>query len=247
MLKDERQAAVLSLLEEHGYLSVGFLTEKLHYSPATLRRDIRALIRAGYAQKAYGGVALASEEKPLSLRGHDHSAEKAALAAHAADLVKDGDSVFIAASSSTASLLRPLLKKKDLCVVTTDLSLALDFERAGVRVFCIGGLVSGGVTSGPLAAEFASRLSYDVAFFSVTGFSDTGEMSVRSEDFACLLGAVLPRAEKRVCLLIDEKRGKRAFFSAGDASLATHVIGHAPFPPSLTARYPGTVFLSAEK
>ena len=235
------------MLEQEGYLSVGFLTEKLHYSPATLRRDIRALVRAGYAQKAYGGVALAAEGKPISLREHEYSAEKAALAARACALVNDGDTVFIAASSSTAALFRPLLKKKDLCVVTTDLSLALDFERAGVRVFAIGGLVSGGATGGPLAIEAAARLSYDVAFFSVTGFSEDGEMSVRAEAFAALLAAVLPRAEKRVCLLIDEKRGKRALFSAGDASLATHVIGYAPFPASLVVRYPETVFLSAKE
>lgn len=247
MLKDERQAAVLAMLEEEGYLSVGFLTEKLHYSPATLRRDIRALVRAGYAQKAYGGIALASNVKPLFLRGHEHSAEKAAVAARAAELVSDGDTVFIAASSSTAALFRPLLEKKDITVVTTDLSLALDFERAGVRVFIVGGLLAGGVAGGAVAAEGIARLSYDIAFFSVTGFSDAGELSVHSEEFGALLTAALPRAERRVCLLIDKKRGKRAFCTVGTAANVTHMVGEKPFPDEITSRYPTTVFLSAKE
>ena len=43
MLKDERLDKIMELLSLHKYLSVDFLVNHLHYSPATVRRDITKL------------------------------------------------------------------------------------------------------------------------------------------------------------------------------------------------------------
>lgn len=247
MLKDERQAAIMALLEERSYLSVDFLCKTLHYSPATLRRDIRALVRAGLAHKSYGGIALGGTVKPLAVREHEFSAEKAAVAACSASLLRDGDTVFVAGSSSTAHLLRPLAACRDITVVTTDLQMALALERLGVRVFSTGGALKDGMCVGPMAADALRRLHYDIAFFSVAGLSEDGELSVFSEAFGLLLQEVIARADRAVCLCIGEKLGRRAFFSVGDLSSLTHLISDVPLSPALTARYPSTAFLVAKK
>ena len=247
MLKDERKEAIMALLEQNKYQSVDELVSALHYSPATIRRDIRALVCAGKAKKSYGGIALDTSDKPMVVRAHEFSTEKGTLAKRGSTLVGDGDTVFIAGSSTTAHLLRPLCEKKGLTVVTNDPTLALSFEERGVRTYVTGGSLQGGMLTGPLATASVAAFSFDALFFSVTGISETGALSVHSEAFASLLSALFSRAEKRVCLAVDAKHGARAPFAVGDLSAVTHLVGNTPPAATLAARYPGTVFLSTEK
>ena len=181
MLKEERSDKIMELLRLHKYLSVDFLAEHLHYSPATVRRDITKLEKMGYAKKSYGGISLNDHTKPIIIREHEFSSEKSALCRSASKLVGDHDTVFIAGSSTTSQLVRFLADKKDITVVTTDLRLALSVEKMGIKCYCSGGLLKDGILTGCIANSTIQNLCYDICFFSVTGISDSGEMTVMTE------------------------------------------------------------------
>ena len=56
MLAQERQDRITQLVEEHGSVSGSALVEELGASPATIRRDIETLARAGRVIKVHGGA-----------------------------------------------------------------------------------------------------------------------------------------------------------------------------------------------
>lgn len=246
MLKDERLDKIMELLRIHKYLSVDFLVNHLHYSPATVRRDITQLEKMGHAKKSYGGICLNEHAKPIIIREHEFAAEKMLLCQRAAELVRDHDTVFIAGSSTTSYLGRFLADKKDVTVVTIDLRLALSLEKMGIKCYCTGGLVRDGMLTGCLANSTLRQLNYDICLFSVTGISDAGELTVITEDFGALMKDVFDRSDKSVCLCVDSKIGKRTFFSIGTLSDVTHVVSNRPFSDELVSRYPNTEFIVAD-
>ena len=56
MLQKERTNAILAILQENGYVPVKFLVEKLHYSNATINRDLNLMQKQGLVKRSYGGV-----------------------------------------------------------------------------------------------------------------------------------------------------------------------------------------------
>ena len=58
MLKNERAERIVEILREQKYTTVQMLVDRLHYSPATVRRDLVYLEGLGLVEKSYGGVSL---------------------------------------------------------------------------------------------------------------------------------------------------------------------------------------------
>lgn len=55
MYQKERLEQIMELLERHGYLTVQYLTEQLHYSAATVNRDLHMLEQMQKIRRSYGG------------------------------------------------------------------------------------------------------------------------------------------------------------------------------------------------
>ena len=246
MLKDERLDTIMGLITERKYITVDELTKKLHYSPATVRRDITQLVKLGYAKKSYGGVCLNEHARPIIIREHEGVPEKERICRKAAELVHDNDTVFIAGSSTTFHLGKYLAKKKDVTVITTDTRLALDLEGRGVRCYLTGGLMKDGMLNGYFAVAALRQMRYDICFFSATGLSGDGEITVVSEEFGMMLDEIFRRSERRVCLCTDAKFGRSAFFSVGTLDKVSCLISNVPADRTLTERYDKTEFLVSD-
>jgi DeoR/GlpR family transcriptional regulator of sugar metabolism len=119
----------------------------------------------------------------------------------------------------------------------------MSLEKMGIKTYCTGGLLCDGMLTGCLATSTLRQLSYDVCFFSVSGISDDGELTVVTEDFGTLLQAVFRRSKKSVCLCVDSKIGRRAFFSIGTLDVITHIISNVTFRNEIVSQYIGTEFI----
>ncbi|MCX8725966.1 DeoR/GlpR transcriptional regulator [Lactobacillus panisapium] len=53
---NERQEYLLMLLKEKNYLTIDELSKVLHYSPSTVRRDLKKLSSKGLVKRIHGGV-----------------------------------------------------------------------------------------------------------------------------------------------------------------------------------------------
>lgn len=119
MLKSERKQIILSQLKQDGFVTLENLTVLLSdTSESTIRRDLDELAADGKLKRVHGGAESIhglKEEIANSQKAIRNVQEKAQLAGYAADLIKEGDVVFLEAST-TNELLIPHLSNRQVTV-----------------------------------------------------------------------------------------------------------------------------------
>ena len=113
MYQKERLENILQLVKQYGYVTVKYLVSSLHYSNATVNRDLNALVAQGSVRRSYGGVEYIDKKGvPLPFRYHFMRTEKLKIGKKAAEFVRDGDTVFIDASTTAECMTEFLIDKK---------------------------------------------------------------------------------------------------------------------------------------
>ena len=87
-----RQEQILHILEKRKYVTVRYLCDTLHYSSATINRDLNAMQIVGLVKRSYGGVEFVEKSHhlpPLPQRQIYMKKEKRRLARAAAELIED--------------------------------------------------------------------------------------------------------------------------------------------------------------
>ena len=244
MLKEERLNEIMNLLKVHKFVSVDFLVKELHYSPATIRRDINALANSGVVKKVHGGIGL--DEYSVTIREHENIENKRKLCVEAAKLIGDHSTIFLIGSSTTYILSTLLLGKADLTVITSDLKLAMHFGKNGVNCYCIGGKVYGNAIAGAVAIDELRRFHMDLCIFSVSAIADDGNISSRDENFAQMVRELLYRADKSICLCVADNWGKEKLISCGNVADIDYLITDREDIQQLRTKFPGTQFIHAK-
>lgn len=120
----ERQRQILSLLGKQGRLSVAEIVEQFSISEATARRDLETLASQGKAQRVHGGVIAAEQappELPILQREGEQADEKASIGRAAAELIADGETVFLGSGTTVLEAAKHLRDRKNLTVITNSL------------------------------------------------------------------------------------------------------------------------------
>ncbi len=180
-----------------GGCRVQFLARRLKVTEETIRRNIKSLEAGGHVRKVHGGVHLTDikNEQTFQQRMGENPDAKRRIAARVADMIKDGDSLFLDIGSTTAYIAMALQNHKNLFVVTNSLSVAHTLAtRNSNRIFLAGGELRAhdGGAFGVEAADFVRRFNVQYAVFSVAGI--TGEngfmlFDVEEAEFSrCVVG-----------------------------------------------------------
>ena len=150
MIKAERQRLILGMLNGDGVVSVEQLAEKSGSSSITIRRDLIDLERQGRLNRTHGGATLVEnlhayaryEGGTYEDRTNTHVDRKRRIAARAAQLVSDGDSLLINAGSTTTAFARALVHHKNLQIVTNGLTVAIEVgKNSSFGVFVLAGIL----------------------------------------------------------------------------------------------------------
>lgn len=180
MINLERRKQILDILASEGTINTNDLSEKLGVTGATIRTDLRDLAREGAIVRYHGGVRL--PEKPHSdmddnymVRSVTHVDLKQKIGRAAAELVKDGDTIFMDASSTTFHMIPYLKYKQDVTVVTNGIHTAMELQRYNnfKSIILIGGMLRphSGAVEGVMSREMLGRFKADYYFVSGNGFS----------------------------------------------------------------------------
>ena len=115
MLQYERFERIMDLLRDNASVRVTDLAPLLGASESTIRRDIAELDKKGRLRKVFGGAVAIGQQQParrvnVKRQGFDEKAkimtdEKAMVARRAAELITDGDLVYIDAGTTTGSMI----------------------------------------------------------------------------------------------------------------------------------------------
>ncbi len=120
----ERQKQILSLLTRQGRLSVTEIVEQFSISEATARRDLESLASQGKAQRVHGGVIAVEQappELPILQREGEQAVEKSRIGQAAAELINDGETVFLGSGTTVLETAKNLRERKNLTVITNSL------------------------------------------------------------------------------------------------------------------------------
>jgi DeoR/GlpR family transcriptional regulator of sugar metabolism len=176
---EERRNRVLEMVRVRGFAALPDLAGELKVSESTVRRDLDYLEEAGVARRTHGGVFYTgpSPKSPhFDLRQSVEWDKKREIAAEAALLVEDGDTVLLDGGSTTYELARVLVGRP-LQVVTNSLPVAMLFSGSDtVDLVLVGGYVHSrtGVSLGPYANEMLAELNVRRAVLSVAGINERG-------------------------------------------------------------------------
>ena len=126
MLAAERRDAILRALHAGGAVRVADLAAELAVSEMTVRRDLDALDAQNLLRKVHGGAMARhnrGEEPWSSVKAAQQRAEKAAIAALAAETVEDGMTIAISAGTTTTEFARRLRHRPSITVITNSVSV----------------------------------------------------------------------------------------------------------------------------
>ena len=239
-----RQEAILDILQKQGYVSVRYLTEVLHYSTATINRDLNALQNQNLIKRSYGGVELVKTKSvPLPFRYHKMKTEKRHIGKAAASFVQDGDTIFIDASTTTQYMAQYLIDKKDLTVITNNIALVAFLAEYKIRVICLGGEVVEipNMLNGTETVENAEKYRADKLFLSSGAISPDG---VIGSGIYYLLHRVMLRNSKKIFYLADHDKVRHEYKTIlCDLSRVDYIISDYSFSPETKALDPDTGFI----
>lgn len=213
---ESRANQILQLLLAQGRLSVEELTERFRTSSASIRRDLVRLEERGLVHRTHGGAMLAGQTyEPFRFDASFPTREmrfveaKQRIAAAAAALVHDNETIGITAGTTTTELARALRLRSGIHIVTNAVNIGLELSAGeGPAVTLTGGCLRWkGAFSlvGPAALESLNLVVMDRVFLSVCGVhAQHGVTTIQSEE-ATVFRAMRKRS-RQVIVVADSSK-----------------------------------------
>lgn len=214
MFAHERHQIILDTLQKRSPVTVPELEKILEASPATVRRDLTFLEKIGKIVRTHGGVLHpdhAQGEISFDRKSRAALNAKIAIAAAAVALVRNGDTVFVDAGTTTLEAGRRLLEIDGITIFTNSIPLLV--ERSGgarARLIAIGGEVRSVSLAlvGAGALEWVNRIRPDIAFLGTSGI-DVESGPCTTELFEAEVKSAIAARAARVVLLADASKWEK--------------------------------------
>ncbi len=238
MLKEARYEEIAKLLSRDKTMTVEQLAHALYVSPPTVRRDLNEMHKMGLAVRIHGG-AMASDDNtlgiPVDFRNTIRSKEKQRLAKSAAELIKNGDVLFIDASTTALHIIDHLQKYENIRVITNSIQAAVHLRKHNIKTYCTGGILieHSLAFGGSYAQEMIPQFNIDICFFSSYGINDKGWVVDYSELETEMRKVVFHHSAKRVFLCDQSKFLRNSVFNLIQLRDLDYIITDAPLPSGM--------------
>ena len=232
MYKCEREDEILSILNQTGYATVEYLSQKLNISASSIRRDLKNLEERGLVNRSYGGVKLAESggrRIPFDLRSQENSAQKKQMAKAAVRLVGEGDTVFLDGSSSACFVAELLPTVGGVTVITNGMDAMSRLSGYDVKAYCTGGMSSPEnreVLVGGYTQDFLRQMRADVAIISAQAVAANGNIYDCYAEEVAVRNLMLANARKKILLCDSSKLGKTSTFYQGNVKDFDYIISN---------------------
>ncbi len=238
MDQDQRQAQILELVRQQGFMSIEALAEHFPVTPQTVRRDINQLCDQDLLRRYHGGAGLPSsvENTAYQARQVHCLAEKRRIARLCARHVPDDASLFINIGTTTEEVARALLKHRGLRVITNNVNVAgILCQNEGFEVIVAGGVVRSrdrGVV-GETVIDFLGQFKVDFGIIGISGIDADGSLldfdhrEVRAS--RCIIAN-----SRQVFLVTDHSKfGRNAMVRLGSLGDLDAFFTDQPPPPGI--------------
>ena len=199
-------------------VSMEELQETFEASMNTIRRDVALLLKKGTVQKVYGGVCARKPEQllPFDARTIKHQEAKMAIGQKAAELVTNGDIIFLDSGTTTLNMVKCLAEKQNITIITHNLyAILAAMTYPNLTVIALPGQLhrKTGSFTGLETLRFLKSYNIKTAFMAATGISLTGGVTNSSPLEYELKIAAMERSAASVLLLDSHKFGQTAMMT----------------------------------
>ena len=217
----ERQDHIVRFVEEHGRARVADLAAQFEVSGVTIRKDLLVLESAQRLVRAHGGAIAIDRSRPelsFDIRERLQAEEKSRIGAAGADLVRDGESIVMDASTTALSVARQLKARSgwsQLTIITNGLRIAFELAgQPGITVLMLGGRVRWEALSvvGQLGDGLFDRINVQKAFLGAAGFTVESGLSDATDEEAQIKRSMVSAA-REVIAIVDHTKWERAAFA----------------------------------
>lgn len=241
-MKESRHKVILQELDQTGVVSVKNLKELLNVTDMTIRRDLIDLEKQGLLIRVHGG---AHKKVKDSLNEASHSektmlniAEKKLIAKKCADLIAEGDTVFIG-SGTTTDFIGDYLEGKNISIVTNSLPI---FEKLkdypNFDLILIGGRYR--VKTQTFVGQFANKLLREIkvskAFIGVNGI-DGHNVTTANEEEGNGNAIILNNAIEKYIVADNSKFDSYSFYSFYRLDNIDAIVTDDHISPKVRAKY----------
>lgn len=238
MLMNQRRQHILEELNQKNIVYVKELSEKYSVTMETIRKDLEDIVTENIdIQKVYGGAIKSSAvDESYSIREELFSTEKDLLGKKAAELINDGDCIFLDAGSSVTKLIPHLKYKKNLKIVTVSLAALIEFTKFFSttenthKIFFMGGEVKFNLlsTSGTTVALSIRDYYFNKAFLTLDGISFEKGITSHNCDEAHVTAEVLKHCSENIFMITEEKFNSTKFYKVCNLDSVNTIISSNP-------------------
>ena len=177
-----RQNEIIKLLQKSGKMPVELIAEQLNVTPTTIRRDLIQLEAAGTVRRGFGNAEYVHpdnmrEIEPTNIQD-DKELIRRRIAKRTAEMIEDGDVIFIN-SSGTASLVLEYISDKNITILTNNARIIQRYYSQNNHIILVGGEIYGKKQSliGQFALDTIRRVTATKCILGVSGISATGGLT----------------------------------------------------------------------
>ncbi|MBQ3860294.1 MAG: DeoR/GlpR transcriptional regulator [Clostridia bacterium] len=219
MFKEERQNAILKIVETEGRITTSLIQRKFGVGYGTARNDLDEMAGKGLVRRTHAGAVpagvpsvgyspdihpLTSRERCAEIRENYRK-----IAGKAAGMIGEEEVVFVTSASMGWLLAREIPESLRCTVVTNSSAVAEELRtKKNIRVFVTGGeMEENGNFYDDFTLSALKRLRFDKAFLTSAALSAGFGMSVQNGRNVTLTRLVIAQAREVVALYPAEKIG----------------------------------------
>ena len=214
----ERQERIWDLILQNQRVSIQEICDIFHISEATVRRDLSLLENLGKLRRVHGGGVIApssNQELPLQQRQLVQREEKERIAQAAAEMIQDGDSIYLGSGTTVLELAKRLKERQNLLVFTNSLLVVNAMAGfAGVNLIVLGGEHRSSESSfiGHYTEMILKEIHADKVFIGVFAISPEDGVTHQFLPETQTDRAILNCGRERIILADQTKFGRKAPF-----------------------------------
>ena len=219
MLAIERRNEILEKLQTDRRVVVSELSQIYDVSEETIRRDLEKLVNDGFAIKSYGGAVINENmniDLPFNIRKNRNIVGKQHIAELISDMINDGDSIMMDASSTAVYIAKRLQEKgkKNLIDVQDWKIISTGGESRDGSFALVGHQTDRMLRCYHVDKTIISSKGIDVS----AGITDSDDLHANNKR------TMLKAAKEKILAIDSSKFDKIAFTEIGSLSDITTVI-----------------------
>lgn len=209
----KHETEILQTVRSRGSCTIMELAQMLSVSDETVRRHVKPLAIKGLVHRVHGGIVLPDQlqEAPYLRRMDEHKKAKQLIAHKAAQLIQNGESLFLDSGSTTAYVAMALRNHRDLSIVTNSIEIARTLAtRNNNRVYMAGGELRGddAAAFGKSVVDFIGQFHIGQAVLSVGAINSKAEFFNYHLQESEVSRAAIKQADK-VTVVADQTKFSR--------------------------------------